>query len=320
MQAGADGSSGGSSQTATSSAVVATSGGLSCPGGGDDHLDVPSAASSYFYSSTTAADGSVVVGGGSGRQDSLSSCGSLLVPTNSAAFDAASASASPCPDSISGMLDEAAACGSRVAPKHAAAAPGSRSASVYKASFSRDDAGPLVGVKGGLQRDSSTKEADPSGRIFRRGAVYKGIYLPSLSGKLQDDRLEAAYQRYAHRQRQKSLMLVNTADLCLKAMVVMKVLCVVDEGESKVTDQVVEEEAADGLMVTKTCYLVTPYQFTSLLAWLGVAAAINLLLSVVSWWRCYANHFLHWGAIATWMLLLVQGERAIFVRKPRYVV
>ena len=38
---------------------------------------------------------------------------------------------------------------------------------------------------GGLQRNNSTKEADPSGRIFRRGAVYRGIYLPSLSGKLQ---------------------------------------------------------------------------------------------------------------------------------------
>ena len=51
---------------------------------------------------------------------------------------------------------------------------------------------------------------------FRRGAVYRGIYLPSLSGKLQDERLEIAYQKYSHRQRQKSLLLVNAADLCLK--------------------------------------------------------------------------------------------------------
>ena len=56
---------------------------------------------------------------------------------------------------------------------------------------------------------------------FRRGAVYRGIYLPSLSGKLQDERLEIAYQKYSHRQRQKSLLLVNAADLCLKVRVAM---------------------------------------------------------------------------------------------------
>ena len=78
----------------------------------------------------------------------------------------------------------------------------------------------------GLQRDNSTKEADPSGRIFRRGAVYRGIYLPSLSGKLQDERLEFAYLRYAHRQRQKSLMLVNSADIILKILVALRVFCV----------------------------------------------------------------------------------------------
>lgn len=65
----------------------------------------------------------------------------------------------------------------------------------------------------------------------RRGVVYRGIYLPSLSGKLQDERLEVAYQKYAHRQRQKSLMLVNSADLCLKVMVLLKVLCYLDANE-----------------------------------------------------------------------------------------
>ena len=66
---------------------------------------------------------------------------------------------------------------------------------------------------------------------YRRGVVYRGIYLPSLSGKLQDERLEIAYQKYAHRQRQKSLMLVNSADLCLKVMVLLKVLCYLDANE-----------------------------------------------------------------------------------------
>ena len=28
---------------------------------------------------------------------------------------------------------------------------------------------------------------------------------------------------------------------------------------------------------------------------------------LISWWRCYANNYLHWGALATWLLLLIQS-------------
>ena len=62
--------------------------------------------------------------------------------------------------------------------------------------------------------------------FFRRGLVYRGIYLPSLTGKLQDDRLEFAYLRYAHRQRQKSLFLVNVADIVLKLLIIFRVYCI----------------------------------------------------------------------------------------------
>ena len=60
---------------------------------------------------------------------------------------------------------------------------------------------------------------------YRRGMVYRGIYLPSLSGKLHDDRLEFAYLRYAHRQRQKSLFLVNILDIFVKIIFFLKVYC-----------------------------------------------------------------------------------------------
>ena len=46
---------------------------------------------------------------------------------------------------------------------------------------------------------------------------------------LQDERLEFAYLRYAHRQRQKSLMLVNSADIILKILVVLRVLCILHD-------------------------------------------------------------------------------------------
>ena len=61
--------------------------------------------------------------------------------------------------------------------------------------------------------------------ISRRGIIYRGIYLPSLTGELQDLRLEFAYLRYAHRQRQKSLFLVNLADILLKVVIYLQVRC-----------------------------------------------------------------------------------------------
>ena len=50
--------------------------------------------------------------------------------------------------------------------------------------------------------------------------MYRGIYLPSLGGKLQDERLEFAYLRYAHRQRQKTMILVNLADIYVKILLI----------------------------------------------------------------------------------------------------
>ena len=34
---------------------------------------------------------------------------------------------------------------------------------------------------------------------------------------------------------------------------------------------------------------------------------ILTISGLISWWRCYANNYLHWGALATWLLLLVQS-------------
>ncbi|XP_042869482.1 adenylyl cyclase 78C-like isoform X2 [Penaeus japonicus] len=34
---------------------------------------------------------------------------------------------------------------------------------------------------------------------------------------------------------------------------------------------------------------------------------VNLILCVLSWWRCFANNYLHWGALCTWLVLNIQG-------------
>ena len=65
---------------------------------------------------------------------------------------------------------------------------------------------------------------------------------------------------------------------------------------------------SDGGGVAVTCYLVSPGGFRALVGWLSAAVAANVVLGVASLWSCYANHFLHWGAIATWALLLAQGR------------
>ncbi|XP_023332118.1 uncharacterized protein LOC111704196 [Eurytemora carolleeae] len=81
-----------------------------------------------------------------------------------------------------------------------------------------------------LSRSSSTKDADPAGNVFQRGLVYWGVYLPTFSGGLQDRKLEDAYQRYSHRQRQKSLILVNIFDLAIKVVIILKVSCRFEPG------------------------------------------------------------------------------------------
>lgn len=55
---------------------------------------------------------------------------------------------------------------------------------------------------------------------FKRGNVVKGILCPSLTNSFRarslERSLERSYLAYSHRQRQKSLLIVNIVDLVLK--------------------------------------------------------------------------------------------------------
>lgn len=44
------------------------------------------------------------------------------------------------------------------------------------------------------------------------------------------------------------------------------------------------------------------------LVWSLTGGAFNVLASVLAWWRCFANNYLHWAAIGTWVLFNLQGE------------
>lgn len=53
---------------------------------------------------------------------------------------------------------------------------------------------------------------------FKRGNVVKGILCPSMTNSFRAPSLERSYLTYSHRQRQKSLILVNVVDLVLKVV------------------------------------------------------------------------------------------------------
>lgn len=68
-------------------------------------------------------------------------------------------------------------------------------------------------VKSGENQPPFNNEAYSA---FKRGNVVKGILCPSLTNSFRARSLERSYLTYSHRQRQKSLLIVNIVDLILK--------------------------------------------------------------------------------------------------------
>lgn len=56
---------------------------------------------------------------------------------------------------------------------------------------------------------------------FKRANVVKGILCPSLTNSFKNRSLERSYLTYTHRQRQKSLIIVNIVDFLLKAVLAL---------------------------------------------------------------------------------------------------
>uniref|UniRef100_A0A1B6EMX3 adenylate cyclase n=1 Tax=Cuerna arida TaxID=1464854 RepID=A0A1B6EMX3_9HEMI len=131
--------------------------------------------------------------------------------------------------------------------------------------------------------------------VFKRGCLYKGIYWPSLTNSFREPHLELSYQRYSHRQRQKSLIIVNLVDMLLKA--VLAVLWILLNGPVRLDD------------VTSAI-------------WSSVMMAFNLAVCLLGWWRCFANNYLHWAAVFTWALLNIQGfiGESLGFCSPEYLV
>ncbi|KAI4466408.1 adenylate cyclase type 1 [Holotrichia oblita] len=132
---------------------------------------------------------------------------------------------------------------------------------------------------------SEELEADVA-NVFKRGLMYKGIYWPSLTNSFHNKHLEMAYLRYSHRQRQKSLIIVNIADLVLKIA-----LMAVWISQNPISSE-------NGLELGHSDSII----------WSVCMMAANGAVCVLGWWRCFANNYLHWASICTWVLLNVQGK------------
>ncbi|KAF5286671.1 hypothetical protein FQR65_LT12475 [Abscondita terminalis] len=136
-------------------------------------------------------------------------------------------------------------------------------------SFSRDE-------------DSFTEMQVDLDNLFRKGLMYKGIYWPSLKNSFHSKHLEIAYLRYSHRQRQKSLIIVNMVDFLLKIALFIAWAILSPE-------QLEDPNDSDAII------------------WSICSMAANIGVCILGWWRCFANNYLHWAAVCTWVLLNTQG-------------
>lgn len=133
-------------------------------------------------------------------------------------------------------------------------------------------------------------EATPSKEVFgnefafKRGHVHRGIIFPGLTNSFKNKHLEMAYQRYASRQRQKSLLIVNFVDFLVKLTLILT---------TATTDKQFFNQLNSSFTV---CWMI-----------------VNIVISVLISWRCIANNYLRQGAISTWLILNIQGFSALAV-------
>lgn len=170
-------------------------------------------------------------------------------------------------------------------------------------------------------------ERAPSTARFQRSGggavVYGGLYLPSLqnglSGRFENQPLESAYQRYSHRQRQKSFIVVNGVDVALKIIAVILISfhynssamisstpCSIDLTASVNSSSDCNSRPSPsgaGMVHSHGAYP------TETVTWTSCLILVNVLLCLLAFcWKCFANNYLHWAALATWLLMNLQGE------------
>lgn len=112
--------------------------------------------------------------------------------------------------------------------------------------------------------------------------MIKGILCPSMTNSFKERSLERSYLTYSHRQRQKSLIIVNLVDFLLKLVLALIWIVRVQSWEAWIIS-------------------------TESITWSVCCCLANLGICFLGLWRCFANNYLHWAATCTWLLLNLQG-------------
>ncbi|XP_017138119.1 adenylyl cyclase 78C isoform X2 [Drosophila miranda] len=124
---------------------------------------------------------------------------------------------------------------------------------------------------------------------FKSGNVVKGILCPSLTNSFKQSSLERSYLTYTHRQRQKSLIIVNVVDFVLKIVLALVWMLRRRQQGPLENDDGTYESMATAITWSICC---------------GIA---NMAICFLGYWRCFANNYLHWAAVCTWVLFNIQG-------------
>ena len=122
---------------------------------------------------------------------------------------------------------------------------------------------------------------------------FKGILIPKLSDNFGDTHLEAAYQKYSHRQRQKSLLILNLIDAALKVAFFLAFLMRMREMSGRIRIPV-----ADLLYI---------------LPWI---IGNGIVIGLISCWNKCANHYLHLAALLTILLFTMEAYLVFGVAAP----
>lgn len=122
---------------------------------------------------------------------------------------------------------------------------------------------------------------------------YKGILVPKLTDNFTDSHLEAAYQKYSHRQRQKSLLILNLIDVAVKIAFFFALLIRIREMSGRIR-----------IPVQELIYIIP---------WIiGNSVVIGLITCSN---KC-ANHYLHLAALLTVFLFTLESYLVFGIAAP----
>jgi hypothetical protein len=123
--------------------------------------------------------------------------------------------------------------------------------------------------------------------------TYKGILVPKITDNFPDSHLEAAYQKYSHRQRQKSLLILNLIDVVVKIAFFTALLIRIRDMSGRIR-----------IPVQELVYLIPWIIGNSII--IGLITCSN---------KC-ANHYLHLSALLTVLLFLLESYLVFGLAAP----